>query len=130
MPIRGWLMANALFSIDSGLLLILTGGWVAAILGRPSIQMLFWIGWLLLIFGLGVALVSRLKRVSRQAVRLITGLDWSWVMATVLLALIWGMSPELRRLLSTQGILLVLGSSIPVSLFALRQRKWLRAEGA
>ena len=127
--IRRWLLANALFSIDSGLLLIIAGGWTAAALGVLSVRLLFWIGWALLLFGLGVALASRSQRTSRQAVSLIAGLDWSWVMGTVLLALVWALSPELRGLLSTQGILLVLGSSVPVTLFSPRQRRWLREVG-
>ena len=85
--LRQAMRGNAIFSTLSGLLLTTASGAVAALLGVTPPAILFWMGVILVIFGLDLFWITSRERVAPPWGYLAVALDLLWVIGSALLLL-------------------------------------------
>ena len=121
------LTLNAAFSAGSGLLIIVTAGWLARQFSLPGAGSLYPLGVFLLLFsGLLWNIVRTQKIRTWEIVGIISG-DLAWVVASAVVVFLYYGS------LTTPGLILVDGVALAVLFFAILQirglRKFRRAAG-
>lgn len=98
--LRAWLKGNAMFSVLSGLLLVLAAPWFAQHLGGIDPLWVRMVGGLVVLFGLDVYWSSR-RWLNALTGFIVSAADASWVLGTlVLLAIYWPQIPATGRLLA------------------------------
>lgn len=113
------LLANALFSSSSGVVLLLAPMTVASMLGVTSAAPIRIVGAGLVAFGLIVGLLSVRRPVLPQAALAVTAADAGWVAASLVAVLAW------RNLITGAGASIVLGVAVVVALIGLLQLRGL-----
>ena len=103
--------ANGLFSGGSGLFMVLASSPIAAFLGLASSQLIFELGFMLILFGTLLIYFYRRKRIHTASAVIISILDFAWVLAS--LAVVLGV-PEL---LNTAGTAAVVAIAVVVLVF-------------
>jgi hypothetical protein len=107
--------ANGLFSLASGLVFLLGGSALGAVLGLPDGPILQILGAGLLPFGAWLVWLSRRPDLTPRAGRMVSIMDAQWVVGTLVLLAGW---PEL---LNTTGRTLAVGIALVVAAFAFWQ---------
>lgn len=113
------LLANALFSSFSGVVLLLAPMTVASMLGVTSAIPIRIVGAGLVAFGLMVGFLSARRPVLPQAALAVTAADAGWVAASLVAVLAW------RDLMTGAGVGVVLGVAVVVALIGLSQLRGL-----
>jgi hypothetical protein len=121
--LRRALVIDALVSGATGLLLVIAGGWLAALLDVPE-ALLRYSGIVLLPFAIVVALVARQDAVARPSVVAIIVVNIAWVAASAWLALGDRIQPN------ALGYAFIVMQAIAVAAFAELQYVALRRCGA
>lgn len=117
--LRRALLANALFSTLSGLLLLGATGFMVSVLGALPELLLRVLGAGLVAFGLGVAVLSSRAPVNPVAALAVTVADLGWVLGSAVVVLAGG------GILTGAGVATVLGVAGVVALFATLQLRGL-----
>jgi hypothetical protein len=121
--LRRALVADAVISGSTGLLMLAGAGFLETWLGVPA-ALLRYAGLVLLPFAGLVGVLSRSERPSRTAVWLVIGLNAAWVAGSVLLLVSGQLSP------SALGTAFILVQALAVAVFAEMQYMGLRKAGA
>lgn len=118
--LRNVLLANALFSFISGVLISWQRAFVTDFLGVKNESVLLWLGLGLIIFSATVFHASRRKRLYRAQVNSIIIQDWGWVVGSALVIALQAWN------LTHGGYWLIAGVALVVADFAIFQRYFLR----
>jgi len=113
-PLRRSLLADALITLATGLLLALGAAPLSGLLGLPQ-PLLFWAGVSLVPFAGLVALLARREQAPRAAVWAVVLYNALWALDSVLLLALGWVSPTLL------GSAFVLAQALAVAVFALAQ---------
>ena len=92
--------ANGLFSGVSGLIMVLAPSPIAAFLGLASSQLIFELGFMLVLFGSLLIYFYRRKSIHTAGAVIISLLDFAWVLASI--AVVVGVPQLLTRVDSPQ----------------------------
>lgn len=114
------LKLNALFSAASALVMFLTGGWIAAQLGLTNAVPVYVAAGFLSFFALQLGNIVRTRTIRSWEVAGIIGGDIAWVVASVILAVVF------RESVTTIGLILVDAIAVAVLFFAVQQYRGLR----
>ncbi|MEM8908135.1 MAG: hypothetical protein AAGD05_09845 [Bacteroidota bacterium] len=115
------LMANAIFSASSGLLLIIARTSIAQLMGITQPLTLLGIGVGLLLFALSVFWESRRTTIQKKNVQWIIIQDWLWVIGSTGILLFQAFS------LTGLAYALIFGVALIVASFAILQHQHLRS---
>ena len=118
--LRNVLLANALFSFISGVLISWQRALVTDFLGVKNESVLLWLGLGLIIFSATVFHASRRKHLSRAQVNSIIIQDWGWVVGSALVIALQAWN------LTHGGYWLIAAVAFVVADFAIFQRYFLR----
>lgn len=121
LPLKTTLFVNGISSAAAGLGLVVLSGEIAALFNVSQPVIITAIGWFLLAFGLFVTLTGAAKNTSVPLVRLITFLDISWVVASIITIFI---AP-----LSVIGTIATLAVAGWVGMMAILQSKGMKVTG-
>lgn len=113
------LLANAMFSTISGLILIFFNDQLARIMAVKIPAILLFIGIGLLFFAGSIIWLAKHTAINQKRVKMIIIQDWLWVIGSLLILIfqIFG--------LSRVGYAMILGVAIVVGIFAFLQQRYL-----
>jgi len=121
--LRRALLANAIFSVICGSLMVFAEGSVSSWLGFTGSGVLS-IGAFLLVFAVYLVWMANHSSIPKHLVGGVIAGDWAWVLGSVLLLLLRG------ELFSWTGRLLIIDTAVVVAVFAILQRRGLSLASA
>ena len=114
------LLINAVFSMFSGLTLLVAYGAIATMMGIVNGKVLMGVGIGLIVFGITVLIAAKRKSISGKQVRSIIVQDWAWVTGSVAVIAVQAWE------LSNMGYWLIGIIAMVVADFAIFQMRYLR----